>query len=245
MKPIYGAVPALLAVVLYLIYRNPAVILALIASGIAIAFGSEYIDLRRNEEKRNMMVPSFLRDLSSFSSYGMSMYNILHLILSEDLGPLNEDVRNARAILDNGNTIEEVSAYLRSRNSRDLDIVAEVMKNADRAGRPGTTLQFLSTYMNERMSQRKNATQTAENYVGLIIASFMIFLLVMIVVDYYFIQRSGFLLIDYISAILIIQSIFTGFYTGLVRYSSIRSGLFYSGMLVTITVTLLTVARLI
>jgi len=241
-RGIYSVLVAMIGLIIGGVLKNFILIGIFAASAVLIFIGSGYTEKAKTAEIKNLQVPSLVRDLSGYSSYGLSLYSVLRMIKNEDQGPIRDEVDRAMTMMKNGNTIEEVSQYLQKNSSPDLALVSAVLKNADNTGRAGETLQFLSTYMNERSTNHKNVTQTSENYVGLVIGSFLIFVLVMVVVDFYFLRSNGQGMVLLSSVIMMVQSYVTGFYLGLVRYDSLISGTFYAGILSLITGFLLVVA---
>ena len=239
---IYSAIIALIGIVMGGILKNLIITIIFLFSAVMILIGAGFIDTAKNTESKNMQVPSLVRDLSGYSSYGLSLYSVLRMIKNEDLGPIRKEVEKAIEMMKNGNTIEEVSNYLEGSSSPDLALVSAVLKNADNTGKAGETLQFLSTYMNERSTRLKNVIQTSENYVGLVIGSFLIFVLVMVIVAFYFLRSNGHGMVFLSSIILLAQSYATGFYLGIVRYDSIIPGSLYAGMLSLVTGLLLLLA---
>ncbi|KAA8923218.1 MAG: type II secretion system F family protein [Thermoplasma sp.] len=233
---------AMIGLIIGGVIKNFVLIAIFLISAALIFIGTGYTEAAREAEAKNMQVPSLVRDISGYSSYGLSLYSVLRMIKNEDLGPIREEVDKALTMMRNGNTIEEVSQYLERNSSPDLALVSAVLKNADNTGRAGETLQFLSTYMNERSTRQKNVMQTSENYVGLVIGSFLIFVLVMVIVDFYFLRANGHGMVLLSSIVMMAQSYVTGFYLGLVRYDSFVSGTFYAGILSLVTGLLLVAA---
>ncbi len=241
MKPYYSIAIAAVAIIVYAAFRNPVSALAIAASVPMVYIGGYYRDNAIVNEQKDRKVSDLLRNLSSFTSYGLSLASAFGHVASEDYGKLTTEVRNAERLYRNGNTTDQVSDYLLESSSREMKRSATIIKNTEKTGKISDPLNYMSFYENNMGSNLENRVSTTSGYINMLMISYMIFLFVIIIVDYYFISGSldsGF--IYYVSYILIFQGILTGIVSGIIRFSSILPGLYYSGILLFASVFLLT-----
>ncbi len=241
MKPYYSIAIAIIAAIVYFVFRNPVSALAIAAAVPMVYIGGLYRENAIINEQKDRKVSDLLRNLSSFTSYGLSLASAFGYVASEDYGRLTTEVKNAEKLYRNGNTTDQVSDYLLESSSKEMKRSATVIKNTEKTGKISDPLNYMSFYENNMGSNLENRVSTTSGYINMLIISYMIFLFVIIIVDYYFISGSidsGF--IYYVSYILIFQGILTGIVSGIIRFSSILPGLYYSGILLFASVFLLT-----
>ncbi|MGC8609105.1 MAG: type II secretion system F family protein, partial [Thermoplasmata archaeon] len=241
MKLYYVVAMAVAGAAIYMVFRNIISLAIIMVSCLLVYMGGNYREKIIESEQKDRKVPDLLRNLSSFTSYGLSLSSAFGYVSSENYGKLTSEIRNAEKLYENGNTTDTVSEYLYSSTSREMKITSTILKDTEKTGRISEPLDYMSFYENNTGSNLENRISTTSGYINMLMISYMIFLFVIIIVDYYFISgsiESHF--IYYISYILIVQGVLTGIVSGIIRFSSPIPGLFYSGILLFTSTFLLT-----
>lgn len=225
-----------------------------------LAYGSmDYMEIQRiyGAERK---LPDLLRDLSNYASFGIPLSEAFQRIGTNTYGVLTAGVRRVSSLVTAGvdfdKAIKELGSGIKS--SR-IAMASKILQKSNESGsNTADVIWILSEFTTRSELLRGSRIGDMKNYNLVMIMSFAVFLFVILFLDLRFLHvmfehsvttgsfvagnLSSKTIEDAFSIGVIVQAIAIGMISGVLRDVRITSGLLLSGILVTVTTLIFSVA---
>jgi flagellar protein FlaJ len=226
-----------------------------------LPFGmADFARVKRIEEAERRL-PDFLRDLAGHTNFGTPMSEAILRSVENNYGPLSSEIEHLSGMIKLGIPVETaLNDFGKRLKSPSIIRVGKIIKKASESGsNTSDVISLVSSFTTQTYLMRESRFADMRSYSTTLATSFGVFLFVIVMLDVFFfpqisggvgsggggvlsIDSTGYGLIEKLfSAGVIVQSAASGLISGVFRDGRLTSGALMSGILVLISLVVLTV----